>query len=342
MLKDFRFGARMLLKQPVFTIVAVLTLALGIGATSAVFSLIEGVLLSPPPYREPEQTRAGRLRAHGQSTMESPQRLGSAAVDELAEGSEVVESVAAYGWTFNFLVLDDGSESLQGMPVTKDYFQVLGLQPILGRAFSESEGRPGSAPVIIIGYELWQRKFNGDPNIIGKPMRMSRVQTPPTIIGVMPPGVRFLPTPMASKEPNYNVNARVQYWVPAVPNPERLKSPGWNVVARLRPDASLEQAQTELSVLTDRVAGEAPELAGVAPRLRFPFSGNESGWQSNPVTVAWRRGAGAADCVRQCRRAAPGARSATATGVRSAECDGQYAASSFSGRFRQKISCSLS
>jgi putative ABC transport system permease protein len=123
--------------------------------------------------------------------------------------------------------------------------------------------------VVIIGYELWQRKFNGDPDIIGKPMRVSRVQTPPTIIGVMPPGVRFLPTPMASKEPNYNVNARVQYWVPAVPNPERLKSPGWNVVARLRPSASPEQAQTELSVLTGRVSGEAPELTGVAPRLRY-------------------------------------------------------------------------
>jgi putative ABC transport system permease protein len=269
MLKDFRFGARMLLKQPVFTIVAVLTLALGIGATSAVFSLIEGVLLSPPPYREPNRLVLVDSARTDNRTMESPQGWAPLQWMSWQKEAKSVESVAAYGWTFNFLVLDEGSESLQGMRVTKDYFQVLGLQPILGRAFSESEGRPGSAPVIIIGYELWQRKFNGDPNIIGKPMRMSRVQTPPTIIGVMPPGVRFLPTPMASKEPNYNVNARVQYWVPAVPNPERLKSPGWNVVARLRPDASLEQAQAELSVLTNRVSGEAPELTGVAPKLRF-------------------------------------------------------------------------
>jgi putative ABC transport system permease protein len=178
-----------------------------------------------------------------------------------------LESVAAYGWTFNFLVQDEGSESLQGMSVTKDYFQAMGLQPIRGRTFSESEGRPGSAAVIIIGYELWQQKFQGDPSIVGKTMRVSRAQTPPTIVGVMPAGVRFLPTPMASKEPNYNVNARVQYWVPAVPNPERLKSTGWNVVARLRPDASLEQAQTELSVLTARVAGETPELVGVATAI---------------------------------------------------------------------------
>jgi putative ABC transport system permease protein len=267
MLRDFRFGARMLLKQPVFTIVAVLTLALGIGATSAVFSLIEGVLLSPPPYREPNRLVLVDSTRTDNRTMESPRGWAPLQWMSWQKEAKSLESIAAYGWTFNFLVLDDGSESMQGMRVTKDYFQVMGLQPILGRAFSESEGRPGSAPVIIIGYELWQRKFNGDPNIIGKPM-MSRVQAPPTIIGVMPAGVRFLPTPMASKEPNYNVNARVQYWVPAIPNPERLKAPGWDVVARLRPDASLEQAQTELGVLTHRVSGEAPELTGVAPRLR--------------------------------------------------------------------------
>jgi putative ABC transport system permease protein len=278
MRKDIRFGARMLLKQPGFTIVAVLTLALGIGATSAVFSLIEGVLLSPPPYREPNRLVLVEPTRTDNRTSESPKSWAPLQWMSWQKESKSLEAVAAYAWTFNFLVLDEGSESLQGMPVTKDYFDVMGLKPIMGRTFSESEGRPGAAPVIIIGYELWQRKFQGDPNIIGKPMRMSRAQTPPTIIGVMPAGVRFLPTPMASKEPNYNVNARVQYWMPAVPNPERLKSSGWNVIARLRPDASLEQAQTELTVLTRRLAGETPELAGVLPRLRsLPDEMNKEG-----------------------------------------------------------------
>ncbi len=267
MLNNFRFGARMLLKAPGFTAVAVLTLALGIGATSAVFSLIEGVLLSPPPYRDPNRlVLVDSARTDTRAT-ESPRGWAPLQWMSWQKEAKSFEAVAAYGWTFNFLVLDHGSESLQGMRVTKDYFQVMGLQPVLGRTFSESEGRPGSAPVIIIGYELWQRKFNGDPNVIGKPL-MSRVQAAPTIIGVMPAGVRFLPTPMASKEPNYNVNARVQYWVPALPNPERLNALGWNVVARLRTDASLEQAQTELDILTRRVSGEAPELTGIAPRLR--------------------------------------------------------------------------
>ena len=268
MRSDLRFSARMLLKQPGFTIVAVLTLALGIGATSAVFSLIEGVLLARPPYRDSEQLVLIDSARTDNRTTERPQGWAPVQWMSWQKEAKSLESLAAYGWTFNFLVLDEGSESLQGMPVTREYFKVMGLQPVLGRTFSESEGRPGSAPVIIVSHELWQRKFNGDPAVVGKPMRMSRVQNPPTIIGIMPPGVRFLPTPMASKEPNYDVNARVQYWAPAVPNPERLKSPGWNVIARLRPGASLEQAQTELGVLTDRVAGETPELAGVAPRLR--------------------------------------------------------------------------
>jgi putative ABC transport system permease protein len=268
----------MLLKQPGFTVLAVLTLALGIGATSAVFSLIQGVLLSPPPYREPNQlVLVDSTRADGQPTQRAQ---GWAPLQWMRWQKEArsLESVAAYAWTFNFLVLDDGSESLQGMPVTRDYFRVMGLEPVKGRIFTESEGRPGSAPVVIIGYDLWQRKFNGDPNILGKSMRVSRAQTPPTIVGVMPPGVRFLPTPMASKEPNYNVNAHVQYWVPAVPNPERLRQPGWNVIARLRSGANIDQAQTELTVLTANVADEAPELAGVEPRLRsLPAEMNQDG-----------------------------------------------------------------
>jgi putative ABC transport system permease protein len=258
----------MLRKQPGFAILAVLTLALGIGATSAVFSLVEGVLLSPPPYREPDRlVLVESTRADAEAT-QNPRGWAPLQWMDWQKQAQSLEAVAAYGWTFNFLVLDDGSESLQGMPVTKDYFRALGLQPVIGRTFTDAEGRPGSTPVVIIGYDLWKRKFNGDPNIIGKPMRVSRAQTPPTIIGVMPPGIRFLPTPMASKEPNYNVNGHVQYWVPAVPNPERLRQPGWNVIARVRPGVPIGQAQMEMAGLAKRVAGEVPDLAGFVPRLK--------------------------------------------------------------------------
>ena len=119
-----------------------------------------------------------------------------------------IEAIAAYGWTYNFLVQSDGSESMEGMFVTSDYFHVLGIQPALGRTFLESETGEKATPAIILGYELWQRKFLGDPNILGKTIRMSRADTPPTVIGVMPPRVRFLPAPGASREPNYNLMRR--------------------------------------------------------------------------------------------------------------------------------------
>src|SRR5260370_19839944 len=206
-------------KEGGFASIGVLTLALGIGATSAVFSLIQGVLLTPPPYRQPEQlVLIPAARTDGQQ-MTRPRGWPAAQWLEWGKQAKSFDAIAAYGWSFNFLVRDDGSESFQGMYVTKDYFRVVGLQPVLGRTFPESEIGPKAPPVIIIGYDLWQRKFNGDPNIIGKTIRMSRSDTPPTVIGIMPQGVRFLPSPGAAQEPNYNVNAPVDFWLPAVPNP---------------------------------------------------------------------------------------------------------------------------
>ena len=267
MLRDLRLGFRMLRKQAAFTILATLTLAIGIGATSAVFSLIEGVLLSPPPYREPDRLALVSSANTDPQSTQRPRAWSSLEWMGWQKNAQSFESVAAYSWTFNFLLLDEGSASLEGMPVTREYFRVMGLEPVLGRTFTESEGIPGSQSVVIISYELWQRQFNGDPGILGKTLRLGRARTPPTIIGVMPPGIRFLPVPMASQEPNYNVNAHVQYWMPAVPNPESLRRPGWSVIARLRPGATLDGAQSELSVLNSALAEEEPALAGVAPQL---------------------------------------------------------------------------
>src|SRR6266566_8262124 len=114
--------------------------------------------------------------------------------------------------------------------------------------------RATTAPVIILGYNMWQRKFNGDPRIVGKTIRISRRDTSPTVIGVMPPGIRFLPSPSNAQEPNYDVNAQVDYWIPARPSPARLKQPDWDVVGRLQSGTDLNQAQTELSVIAARQA----------------------------------------------------------------------------------------
>jgi putative ABC transport system permease protein len=267
MKRDIRFAIRMLLKQPGFSLIAVLTLALGIGATSAVFSLIQGVLLTPPPYKKPGQlVLVSTARTDGQK-QESPRGWPAQQWMEWQRQSESFEGIAAYDWTFNFLIRGDGSQSIQGMAVTKDYLPVMGLQPVLGRSFEESDIGTGPVKVILLGYEFWQRTFSGDPQIMGKTVRISRWEVPPAVIGVMPPGIRFLPAPADAKEPNYNVNALVDFWVPVAPNPKYLKDPYWNIVARLRDGVRPQQAQGELAVLAARQAHQEHAFEGTTPKL---------------------------------------------------------------------------
>jgi len=267
MLQEWRFAIRMLLKQPVFSLIAALTLALGIGATSAVFSLIQGVLLTPPPYEKPDQlVLIPTARTDGQK-MDSPRGWAAQQWLEWNKEAKSFQGVAAYGWTFNFLIRNDASESMQGMEISKSYFQVMGLKPAAGRGFEDSDYRQGPVKAILLGYEFWQRAFGGDKQIIGKTVRISRWEAPPTVIGVMEPGVRFLPSPGAAKEPNYDVNATVDFWVPADPNPKYLKEPDWNVVARLRDRTTPQQGQTELAVLAAREAQTEKEFEGFTPRL---------------------------------------------------------------------------
>lgn len=267
MLKDLRFGFRMLMRQRGFTLIAVLTLALGIGATSSVFSLIQGVLLTPPPYRDPNRlVLIPATRVNGHTDPHSAAWPAAQWMDWLSQ-TKSFEAIAAYQWTFNFLVRPDGSQSLEGMVVSHDYFRMLGLQPLLGRTFEESETGTTAKPVIILGYDLWQRTFHGDPNIVGKTIRMSRVNAPPTVIGVMPAGVRFLPSPGASQEPNYDLNAQVEFWIPGAVNQRQMKQRGWDVVGRLKKDATISRAQAELATLVARQGQNDREVDGYTPRL---------------------------------------------------------------------------
>lgn len=274
MIEDVRYGLLQLRKNPGFAIVAILTLGLGIGAAAAMFGLIQGVLLSPPPYADP-----GRL------VLISPARIDGQPFDQTPTtqqwvgwraGSQALQEVAMYRWTFNFLVLPDGSESLGGMVVTPNYFRVMGLQPILGREPTEAEAArsnpppaPGTPPTaIILGHQLWQRRFNSDPNIIGKTVRLSRMPTPLPVVGVMPAGVRFLPDPGTASEPNYDVNAHVDFWLAARLDESRLQSRGWNAVARLRPGVSAAQAGAQVATVAAEQARTVPDLAGLTARVR--------------------------------------------------------------------------
>ena len=267
MLRDMRFAIRMLLKQPGFSLIAVLTLALGIGATSAVFSLIQGVLLTPPPYKKSQQlVLIPTERTDGQK-QESPRGWAAQQWMEWQKETKSFAGIAAYDWTFNFLIRNEGSQSMQGMWVTKDYLPLMGLKTVAGRGLEEGDFGQGPVKAIVLGYEFWQRAFNGDRGIIGKTLRISRWEVPPTVIGVMEPGVRFLPSPGAAKEPNYNVNATVDFWVPAEPDPKYLKDPYWNVVARLREGVTQRLGQQELAVLAAREAHAEKTFEGFTPQL---------------------------------------------------------------------------
>jgi putative ABC transport system permease protein len=267
-LQNCTFALRMMRKSPTFTAIAALTLALGIGATSAVFSLIHGVLLTPPPYQKPDKlVLVNAVRTDGQKMDNS---RGWAAQQWLGwkKNATSLDGVAGYGWTFDFLVLNDGSQSMQGMDVSSEYLPLLGLKTVAGRGFADSDFGQGPVKAIVLGYEFWKRAFGGDKQIIGKTVRISRWSAPPTVIGIMEPGVRFLPSPGAAKEPNYDINATVDYWVPEYPDPKSLKDPGWNVVARLRGNATLQQGQQELAVLATQDARAEKTFEGFTPELQ--------------------------------------------------------------------------
>ena len=264
---DLRYGVRMFWKSPAFSLVAALTLALGIGATAAVFSLIQGVLLSPPPYKKPQQLMLIQtVRTDGQK-MDSPRGWAAQQWMEWNQHLASFQGMAGYGWTFNFLIRNDGSQSMQGMEVSKDYFRLMGLKTALGHGFDDSDFGQGHVKSIVLGYEFWKRAFGGDPQIIGKTVRISRWDSSPVVVGIMEPGVRFLPSPGAAKEPNYDVNATVDLWVPADPDPKSLKDPDWYVVGRLRDGVTPQRGQQELAALATREASADKQFEGFSTQL---------------------------------------------------------------------------
>ena len=261
MLRDI---VRPLRHRPGYVVLAVGMLSLGIAATTAIFSLVRGVLLTPPPFAEPERlvfvstVQADDRNEPGMLTW--PQQVW----EEWFAETDSLESAAGYRWNFNYLVHDDGSEALEGMLVSEEYFSVVGIEPLMGRVFVDADSDGTQNPTIILGYELWKRRFEGRMDILGETVRLSR-QPPSTVIGVMPPGVRFLPSPNIAAEPNYDLHARVDYWQP-IPTVFRDNA-AWNVVARLADGASVTEAEAELSVLLAQQADAVPQLTDLVAML---------------------------------------------------------------------------
>ena len=262
MIEDVRFAFRQLRKNPGFAAIATVTLGLGIGAAAAMFGLIQGVLLSPPPYANPSRVMLiTPKRIDG-----GPYTRGATVGQWLSwRQARSIEPPALYRWTFNFLVLPDGSESMGGMVVTPNYFRVLGVRPLLGREFVDSElGRPKTPPsAIILGYNLWQRKFNGDPGIVGRTIRMSRMPAPLPVVGVMPRGIRFLPDPGAASEPNYDLNSYVDFWFGVAPDESQPRSGAGYGITRLRDGATVAEAQAEITTLSAGLAQSDAALQGI-------------------------------------------------------------------------------
>jgi putative ABC transport system permease protein len=264
---------RFLRREPGFAAHAILILALGIGATTGVFSLIHGALLEPPPYADAGELVLIQTRSTESRPPFTNDAWPPAQWEEWETAAETIESAAAYSWTFNFLVLEDGSQSQEGMLVSPSYFDLMGVAPEVGRAFVASDGTDNSG--IILGYDLWQRAFRGDPAIVGETVRLSRMP-PRTVLGVMPPGLRFLPSPGAANEPNYDLNAKVDFWLPiaAAQNAtvQQRNQARWNVVARLSGSATPSDAERELAAITARQAEATPAFEGVAAQVA-PLSG---------------------------------------------------------------------
>src|SRR5688572_4271337 len=171
---DLRLAARALAKQPAFAALAILTLALGIGTTSSMFSLMHGVLLTPTPYLRPEQVVLVSPAKLSGVQMTSTVTVGQWL--ELQNSAPSLATLAGYNWHFGFLLSDDRSDSVQGIIVSPEYFKVTGLRPILGRAFTADDIPAPNAPrtTIILGHRLWRERFGGDPNIIGQKVNFSR------------------------------------------------------------------------------------------------------------------------------------------------------------------------
>jgi putative ABC transport system permease protein len=266
MIEDVRFAVRQLWKNPGFAAIAVVTLGLGIGAAAAMFGLIQGALLSPPPYADPD-----RVVLISPTRNDGRPYTRAATIGQWVSWRQArsIEPPAVYRWTFNFLILPDGSRSMGGMVVTPNYFRVLGIRPMLGREFTDAElGRPNTPPsAIILGYDLWQRAFNGDPNIVGRTIRMSRMPAPLPVVGVMPAGIRFLPDPGASSEPNYDLNAFVDFWFGVAPDETRLTNGAGNTLARLRDGASAAQAQSEIAAISAGLAQSDSTLQGIGATI---------------------------------------------------------------------------
>jgi putative ABC transport system permease protein len=245
LLQDLRFGARMLLKNPGFTVVAVIALALGIGANSAIFSVVNGILLSPLPYPQAEQLAMVWLDNRRQAIREDitsyPNFIDWRDQNKTFQGMAAVRSA-------NLSLTGNGEpEELRGAFVTANFFQLMGIAPAQGRGFTVEEEQPGKDKIVVLSHELWQRRFGGEASILNKTIYLGGEAN--LVVGIMPPGFSF-PT-------------KAEIWAPLAPTEGQRAARGsfWlPVVGRLKPGVSREQAQADMDVIGAQLERQYPNI----------------------------------------------------------------------------------
>jgi putative ABC transport system permease protein len=269
LLKDIRYGIRGLLKRPGFTAIALITLALGIGANTAIFSVVNAVLLRPLPFQDPERL----VIVWEDATFAGfPHNTPAPAnyVDWKTQNQSFTDMAASYETSFN-LTGDGEPERVSTYGVTANFFPLFGVQPLLGRVFSTEEDRPGANRVAMLSYSLWQSRYGGDRNILNREIQLDGRKH--TVVGVMPASFQFF-------------ESDVRLWVPLRLSPEDLANRGGHflkVVARLKPGVELSQAQADMNGIMRRLAVDHPEetmegkLGAVVMPLRDQLVGNARG-----------------------------------------------------------------
>ena len=259
LLQDLRYGARMLLKKPGFTLIAVITLALGIGANAAIFSVVNAALLRPLPFKDP-----GRL-VWIWGTVPKFGQANHSPVEFLAYQAQqtAFTEMAAYR-NMPFTLTGGGEpEYVQGVIVSPNYFSLLGVPAARGRVFQPEDVRPGASRMAVVSYDLWQKRYGGDPSLIGRSFTINGESA--TVIGVMPPDFQMnLSTNLwlspRQIAPDYQLNYRGDTL--AMRENHYLR-----VMGRLKPGATIQQAQAELNAVASRLEREYPDQAGHGARV---------------------------------------------------------------------------
>lgn len=272
--QDLRFALRTLRRAPAFTTAVVLSLAIGIGATSAVFSVTERVLLRPLPYGEP-----GRIVMLWRHDLKTGDHGGVVSfpdyLDWISQSHTIERSAAFNGWT-PVLTGTSGAEALAGSSVGADFFRVLGVAPMLGRTFAAGEDAPNGPRVVVISYSLWKRQFSADPTIVGKSITLNG--TAYTVIGVMPAMFR---------DPEPLMQQRGEVWRGLRLGPsETPRGMHWlRAVARLKPGTTLEQAERDLDLVASRLAKAYPQQDANAGIDVIPMQEQVVG-KAKPILIA--------------------------------------------------------